>query len=178
MSNLKRINAPTYDPEAVQPMRNEMLANGFEELLTPEYVDKVLNRKGTTLLFINSVCGCSAGSARPGTNLALQHSTIPDHLVTLFAGQEKEAVEYLRQKHLFNFMPSLPFVALFKDGRASYALQRFEIEGAYPSEIAKRLKLEFDQNCSKKGPSISPEEFKKAEKFRTCGSKIPLLNQN
>ena len=170
--------APTYNPEAVQPMRDEMVANGFEELIAPEDVNNVLNRQGTALLFINSVCGCSAGSARPGTNLALQHDTIPDHLVTMFAGQEKEAIEYFRQKHLSKYMPSSPFIALFKDGQLVYTMQRFEIEGTPPEEVANRLKAEFDKNCSRKGPSISPEEFENVEKFRKCSSKIPLHNQN
>ena len=174
MSSLNTIITPTYDPETVQPMRDELTATGFEELLSPDDVDRVFeeNQKGTILLFINSVCGCAAGSARPGVNLSLQYHTIPDRLVTVFAGQEKEAVEYIRQKFLSDFMPSSPFIAIFKDGQLVHTIQRFEIEGAHPDEVAYRLEEVFDEHCSRKGPSIRPEQFEKIKKYRGSSSSI------
>jgi len=140
MSNLHTINAPIYDPEKVQPMRDELTATGFEELFSSDDIDGVFeeSQKGTILLFINSVCGCAAGSARPSVNLSLQYHTIPDRLVTVFAGQEKEVVEYIRQKFLSDFMPSSPFIAIFKNGQLVHTIQRFEIEGAHPDEVANR----------------------------------------
>src|SRR5687768_18049032 len=89
---------PMYDEDAVQPMRDELIAYGFEEARTPEEVDQAIsNSKGTVLVVINSVCGCAAGSARPGVGAALQHKTIPDRLITVFAGQDREAVDQMRQ---------------------------------------------------------------------------------
>ena len=156
-------------------MRDELIATDFEELFSPDDVDCVFeeSQKGTILLFINSVCGCAAGSARPGVNLSLQYQTIPDKLVTVFAGQEKEAVEYIRQKFLSDFMSSSPFVALFKNGQLVHTIQRFEIEGTHPDEVANRLEEVFDEYCSRKGPSISPEQFEKVKKYRKSGSTIP-----
>lgn len=168
---------PTYDPFAVQPMRDELIAVGFEELYTPEDVDRALteNPDRTVLVVINSVCGCAAGSARPGASLALQHKTIPDRLYTVFAGQEKEAVEHLRRKYLSEFPPSSPSMALFKNGEVVFMLQRYQIEGRTAEEIAEILKEVFDAHCSARGPSISPEQFAQVERARICGSKIPLF---
>ena len=170
---------PMYDPEAVQPMRDELVAVGFAELLTPEEVDKAVkvNDDETTLVMINSVCGCAAGSARPGVSLALQHKTIPDKLYTVFAGMEREAVDRARQ-YITNFPPSSPSIALFKNGELIYFMQRYDIEGRGKEEIAKALITTFDEHCSKKGPSISPEDFAKVEYAKMCGSKIPLFKGN
>src|SRR5687768_9277720 len=100
---------PMYDEDAVQPMRDELLAYGFEEARTPEEVDKAIREsQGTVLMVVNSVCGCAAGSARPGVGAALQNKIIPDKLVTVFAGQDREAVEQLRQVHLKEYPPSSP----------------------------------------------------------------------
>ena len=167
---------PMYDPEAVQPMRDELIAVGFNELLTPEEVDKAINVKDdkTVLVMINSVCGCAAGSARPGVSLALQHTVIPDKLYTGFAGMEREAVDKIRH-YVTNFPPSSPSVALFKNGEIIYFMQRYDIEGRNKVEIAETLKEVFDEICTRKGPSISPEDFAKVEYAKMCGSKIPLF---
>lgn len=167
---------PMYDPEAVQPMRDELIAVGFTELLTMEEVDEAINVKDdkTVLVMINSVCGCAAGSARPGVSLALQHTVIPDKLYTGFAGMEREAVDKIRH-YVTNFPPSSPSVALFKNGEIIYFMQRYDIEGRNKVEIAEKLKEVFDEVCTKKGPSISPEDFAKVEYAKMCGSKIPLF---
>jgi len=168
---------PTYAPEAVEPMRNELIAVGFQELLTPEDVDRVLddNNEETVLVMINSVCGCAAGSARPGVTLALQHHIIPDRLVTVFAGQDKAAAANLRQQYLNEFPPSSPFVALMKNGKVLFILHRHDIEGRSPEEIANILTRVFEQKCSKKGPSISPEDYAQLVHAVACGSKIPMF---
>lgn len=167
---------PMYDPEAVQHMRDELVAVGFTELLKPEEVDKAINVKDdkVKLVMINSVCGCAAGSARPGVSLALQHTVIPDDLYTGFAGMEREAVDKIRQ-YVTNFPPSSPSLALFKNGELLYFMQRYDIEGRNKVEIAETLKEVFDEVCTKKGPSVSPEDFAKIEYAKMCGSKIPLF---
>jgi len=167
---------PMYDPEAVQPMRDELVAVGFTELLTAEDVDKAINVKDdkTVLVMVNSVCGCAAGSARPGLSLALQHKTIPDKLYTGFAGMERNAVDRIRY-YIAGFPPSSPSIALFKNGELIYFMQRYDIEGRNKVEIAETLKEVFDEVCSNKGPSISPEDFAKIEYAKMCGSKIPLF---
>ncbi len=167
---------PIYDQDAVQPMRDELIAVGFEELLSPEDVDKAINVKDdkVILVMINSVCGCAAGSARPGISLALQNKVIPDKLYTAFAGQERDAVEKVRW-YIGNFPPSSPSIAIFKNGSLIYFLQRFEIEGRRAEEIADTLTQAFDELCSAKGPSISPGEFAQVMHAKMCGSKIPLF---
>ncbi|OGU74893.1 MAG: hypothetical protein A2V93_04395 [Ignavibacteria bacterium RBG_16_34_14] len=167
---------PMYDPEAVQHMRDELVAVGFTELLTREEVDKAIkvNDDKTVLVMINSVCGCAAGSARPGISLALQHTIIPDKLYTGFAGMEREAVDRIRQ-YITNFPSSSPSIALFKNGELIYFMQRYDIEGRTRAEIAETLKEVFDELCTNKGPSISPEDFAKVEYAKMCGSKIPLF---
>ena len=165
-----------YDQDAVQPMRDELIAVGFEELLTPGDVDKAINVNDdkTVLVMINSVCGCAAGSARPGVSLALQHNVIPDKLYTGFAGQERDAVDRIRQ-HIGNYPPSSPSIALFKNGTLIYYMQRYEIEGRSAEYIAEALTKVFDEFCSAKGPSISPNEFAQVMYAKSCGSKIPLF---
>jgi putative YphP/YqiW family bacilliredoxin len=167
---------PMYDPEAVQPMRDELVAVGFTELLTAEDVDKVIkvNDDKTVLVMVNSVCGCAAGSARPGVSLALQHKIIPDRLYTVFAGMERDAVDRARQ-YVKGFPPSSPSIALFKNGDLIYFMQRYDIEGRNKVEIAESLKEAFDEVCTNNGPSISPENFAKIEYAKMCGSKIPLF---
>jgi putative YphP/YqiW family bacilliredoxin len=167
---------PMYDQDAVQPMRDELIAVGFKELLTSEEVDNALkvNDDKTILVMINSVCGCAAGSARPGISLALQNNIIPDKLFTVFAGQEREAVDRLRQ-YTPGFPPSSPCVALFRNGALIYFMQRHDIEGNSAEEIASALKEVFDDACSNTGPSISKEDFLKVLYAKQCGSKIPLF---
>jgi putative YphP/YqiW family bacilliredoxin len=167
---------PIYDQDAVQPMRDELIAVGFEELLTPADVDKALNVKDdkTILVMVNSVCGCAAGSARPGVSLALQNGVIPDKLYTGFAGQERDAVERIRH-HIGNYPPSSPSIALFKNGSLIYFMPRYEIEGRDASFIADVLKDVFNEYCQAAGPSISPEDFAQVMNAKMCGSKIPLF---
>lgn len=165
-----------YPPEAVQPMRDELTSVGFEELKTPEDVDRVVKEtKGTVLCVINSVCGCAAGSARPGIGLALQHTVIPDRLVTVFAGMEREAVDRVRELHAGAAAPSSPSVVLFKDGKVAGMLERSHIERRAPQEIAQMLVGAFDQLCTRPGPSIPPETFAKLEHLKICGSSIPRM---
>lgn len=170
---------PIYDPEAVQPMRDELIYVGFEEMLSPQSVEDVLSQKNdeTIFVFINSVCGCAAGSARPGATLALQHNVIPDKLVTVFAGQDRDAIDSLREKFLADIPPSSPFMALFKNGELLFVMPRHKIEGRYADEIADDLKNVFEQHCKKSGPSISPERYAELVHAKACGSKIPL-NKN
>ncbi len=137
-----------YDPAMVQPMRDELTQIGFEELLTPEAVDEALSAAdGTVLVVVNSVCGCGAGSARPGVRLALEHSTRPDRLTTVFAGMETDAVERARG-YFAGYPPSSPQMGLFKDGRLMYMLERSDIEGRPPEAIAADLRAVFDQHCT------------------------------
>lgn len=165
---------PMYDQDAVQPMRDELVAVGFEELLTADDVDKALNVKDdkTVLVMINSVCGCAAGSARPGVSLALQNDIIPDKLYTGFAGQEHDAVDRIRQ-HIKGFPPSSPSIVLFKNGELIHFVPRLNIEGYTSEQIAYNLKIVFNEKCSAKGPSITPEQFAEVQYAKQCGSKIP-----
>jgi len=165
---------PMYDEDAVQPMRDELVAYGFDEAKTAEEADRVLGEtKGTVLVVVNSVCGCAAGSARPGAGLALQHKSIPDRLVTVFAGQDRDAVDTVRQKYLKDFQPSSPSMALLKDGKVLYMMERWQIEGRRPEQIATELRQAFDQHCTKSGPSVPPEDFAKISHAVACGSTIP-----
>ncbi len=164
-----------YEQDAVQHMRDELVAVGFTELLTAKDVEESLltSDDKTALVMINSVCGCAAGSARPGVSLALQYNTIPDKLYTVFAGQERDAVDRVRQL-ILNYPPSSPSVAMFKNGKLIYFMPRLEIEGRNPEYIANELKSAFDELCSNQGPSVSPEHFAQVIYAKSCGSKIPL----
>ncbi len=168
---------PMYDPEAVKPMREELTRVGLRELLTPEDVEAALGpREGTALLVINSVCGCAAGGARPGVMLALQNKVIPDELTTVFAGMERGAVERARA-YIAGYPPSSPCIALFKDGEVAAILQRHDIEGRTPDQVAEALSSAFDQFCSRPGPSISREEFEKIVPHQACGSELPRFEK-
>lgn len=137
-----------YPEEIVVPMKEELTENGFEELLTPAEVDSQLSKKGTTLVMINSVCGCSAGTARPGVLLAVHHSEKkPDFLTTSFAGFDVEAIKKLRE-HLLPYPPSSPSIALFKDGQLVHFIERHQIEGRPAQVIAQNLISAFDQHCN------------------------------
>lgn len=154
-------SAPMYDQNAVQPMRDELIYVGFNELFTPENVEQAFEetKNGTMLVLINSVCGCAAGSARPGATLALQNNIIPDKIVTLFAGQEREAVSFFRDKYTPQIPPSSPSMFLYKNGELVFTLQRYDIEGRTQEEIAKDLVEVFNEHCKSEGPSISPEAY-------------------
>lgn len=168
---------PLYDPTAVQPMRDELVRVGFRELRTPDEVDKVIGAaQGTALLVVNSVCGCAAGNARPGAMLALQHRVIPDLLLTVFAGQDREATERARS-YIEGYAPSSPSMALFRDGKVEMMLERHQIEGRTPLEIAADLVSAFDRVCTRPGPSIPAEEFAKVVPQHICGSSIPRYGE-
>jgi putative YphP/YqiW family bacilliredoxin len=137
-----------YPAEIVQPMKEELTENGFKELLSKDEVDNQLNQKGTTLVMINSVCGCSAGSARPAVLMAVANATKkPDFLTTSFAGFDVEAVQTLRQ-HMLPYPPSSPSIALFKDGELVHFIERHQIEGRPAQMIAHNLISAFDQFCN------------------------------
>lgn len=136
-----------YPTEIVLPMKEELTDNGFQELLTPEDVDNQLKSKGTTLVMINSVCGCSAGSARPGVLMAVTNAAKkPDHLTTSFAGYDIDAVRKLRE-HLLPYPPSSPAIALFKDGQLVHFIERHMIEGRPAQLIAHNLIAAFEEYC-------------------------------
>ena len=157
---------PSYDPITVQPMRDELTSVGCKELLTPQDVDKALDRHDdkTLLVVINSVCGCSAGSARPAVMVALQNSIIPDELYTLFGGMEKDAIDRYRSKYLSNYMPSSPHIALFRNGEPVAVFQRSDIEGHKAESIANEWITIFNKECTHAGPSISAKDFEKVTK--------------
>ena len=135
-----------YDPDLVKPMREEVTSLGVSELLTPADVEKAVGKPGTTLIFVNSVCGCAAGGARPGLRLSLLSKKKPDQLVTVFAGMETAAVE--RAREFFKpYRPSSPQIALMKDGKLVKMLQRQDLEGKQPQQIADTLAAAFNEFC-------------------------------
>lgn len=137
-----------YSPLLVKPMREELVAAGFEELQTAEAVDRALGeRSGTALLVVNSVCGCAAGMARPGVRLALQEGPVPDRLVTVFAGQDVEATAKARA-YFADIPPSSPSMALFKDGELVWFLPRHRIEGRHALDVATDLRQAFAEFCA------------------------------
>ena len=137
-----------YPAELVVPMKEELTDNGFRELLTPGDVENQLTQEGTTLVMINSVCGCSAGTARPGVLMAIANSDKkPDHLTTTFAGFDIDAVRTLRSK-LLPYPPSSPAIALFKDGELVHFIERHMIEGRSAQMIAHNLIAAFDEYCA------------------------------
>lgn len=138
-----------YPEEIVIPMKEELTENGFSELLTSAEVESQLAKEGTTLVMVNSVCGCSAGTARPGVLLAVANSAVkPDFLTTSFAGFDIEAVRTLRQ-HLLPYPPSSPAIALFKNGQLVHFIERHQIEGRPAQVIAHNLISAFEQHCKK-----------------------------
>jgi putative YphP/YqiW family bacilliredoxin len=132
-------------------MREELTDLGIKELLTPSDVDEAMNtaKEGTTLLVINSVCGCAAGNARPAVKVALENAKTPDNLVTVFAGQDKEATAHARS-YFSEFPPSSPSFAFFKDGEIKAMIPRHRIEGRTADEVAADLKMVFDAFCEEK----------------------------
>jgi putative YphP/YqiW family bacilliredoxin len=136
-----------YDERMLAPMRHELTRLGVEELRTPDQVDAALDdAKGTTLVVVNSVCGCAARNARPAVARALQHATRPDHLTTVFAGQDVEATQRARG-YFTGYRPSSPSIALLKDGKLVYMLERQQIEGRSADDIAGDLTRAFDTYC-------------------------------
>ncbi len=137
-----------YPEEIVIPMKEELTDNGFSELLTAADVEAQLSKEGTTLVMINSVCGCSAGSARPGVLMAVANAKEkPDYITTSFAGFDIEAVKTLRQ-HLAPYPPSSPAIALFKNGQLVHFIERHQIEGRSAQVIANNLVGAFEEHCN------------------------------
>lgn len=137
-----------YPAEIVVPMKEELTENGFTELLTADDVEKQLAEAGTTLVMINSVCGCSAGTARPGVLMAVHNAEKkPDFLTTSFAGFDLEAVKQVRE-HLMPYPPSSPAIALFKDGKLVHMIERHMIEGRSAQMIAQNLMGAFNEYCN------------------------------
>jgi putative YphP/YqiW family bacilliredoxin len=136
-----------YDERFVTPMRQELTMLGVEEMRTPEEVDaKLKNAQGTTLVVVNSVCGCAARNARPAVARAIQHENRPHTLTTVFAGQDVDAVQRARS-YFTGYPPSSPQIALLKDGQLVYMLERHQIEGRTAEDIARDLTRAFDKYC-------------------------------
>ena len=135
-----------YPAELVKPMREDLTKVGFEELHTPEAVEAALAKEGTTLVVVNSVCGCAAANARPGAKMSLNNPKKPDYAVTVFAGVDKEATNVARQ-HMVPFPPSSPSMALFKNGELVHMLERHHIEGRPAELIAQNLMDAYNEHC-------------------------------
>lgn len=135
-----------YPPELVAPMKSELTEVGFEELLTPDAVDKAITSEGTTFVLINSVCGCAAANARPAARIAVTNDKRPDKITTVFAGVDAEAVNQAR-KHMLPYPPSSPSMALFKNGKLVHFIERHHIEGRPAEMIAENLAAAFNEFC-------------------------------
>jgi putative YphP/YqiW family bacilliredoxin len=136
-----------YDPQLVQPMREELTRLGFEELHTPESVDEAVTKTpGALLLVVNSVCGCAAGCARPALALALKHAVKPQRLGTVFAGVDREATDRARS-HFVGYKPSSPSMAIIKDGQLAWMLERWQIEGRTPEALAATIVEAFEKHA-------------------------------
>jgi len=135
-----------YPAELVKPMRADLTNVGFEELQTAEAVDNALAKNGTTLVVVNSVCGCAAANARPGARMSLDNAKKPSNLVTVFAGVDREATDKARE-HMVPFPPSSPCIALFKDGELVHMLERHHIEGRPAELIAENLMDAYNEHC-------------------------------
>lgn len=135
-----------YPESIVSPMKAELTAVGFEDLTNPDAVNAAISSPGTTLVVVNSVCGCAAGAARPGVKLSLTGSKKPNKITTVFAGFDTEAVAEAR-KHFAPYPPSSPAIALFKDGKLVHFVERHHIEGRSAQMIADNLKMAFEEFC-------------------------------
>lgn len=144
-----------YPEEMVQPMREELTSIGFREMRTPEEVDTLLaHADGPVLVVVNSICGCAAGKARPGVALALSHQVRPEILATVFAGQDRDATAQARS-HFHGYQPSSPQIALLRDGKVVFMLERHQIEGRTPEDIAAELTRAFDRFCAAAGSTAA-----------------------
>lgn len=135
-----------YPPELVAPMKDELVKVGFDQLMDESQVDSAVSKEGTTLLVVNSVCGCAAGSMRPGVRLSLDNAKLPSNLTTAFAGVDRDAVDQAR-KYMLPYPPSSPSIALFKDGKLVHMIERHHIEGRTAEMIAENLKMAFNEFC-------------------------------
>jgi putative YphP/YqiW family bacilliredoxin len=144
-----------YSEILIKPMREDLTRLGIEETRTPEQVDEAIkNAKGTLLVVVNSVCGCAAGKARPGVALALQNEAHPDRAITVFAGADIDATTRARE-HFAPYPPSSPQIALFRDGKLVYMLERHQIENKFAEQIAQELTQAFDQFCTSAGTATA-----------------------
>ena len=137
-----------YPELMVMPMREELTRLGIKETRTAEEVDRAVKQPGTTMLVVNSICGCAAGKMRPAIRAALQHAVRPDQTITVFAGQDREATERARN-YFTGYLPSSPSIGILRDGELVYMMQRSDIETSDPQTIASRLAQAFNQFCSK-----------------------------
>ena len=135
-----------YPAELVQPMRDELTAVGFEQINDVKKIEDAINGAGTTLVVVNSVCGCAAANARPGVRFSLDNEKVPSTLVTVFAGVDREATDAARSM-MVPFPPSSPSMALFKDGELVHVLERHHIEGRPADLIAENLRQAFNEHC-------------------------------
>jgi putative YphP/YqiW family bacilliredoxin len=135
-----------YPAEIVKPMREELTTLGFEELFEEGDVDTALAKEGTTLVVVNSICGCAAANARPGVRMSLGQDKTPDNLYTVFAGVDREATDAARAK-MIPFPPSSPSIALFKDGELVHMIERHHIEGRPAEMIAENLQSAYSEHC-------------------------------
>ena len=137
-----------YPEEVIRPMREELTRLGVQEMRTPEAVDEALkDSTGTVMVVVNSICGCAAGKARPGIAMALQNEIRPDKVATVFAGGDIEATERARS-YFTGFGPSSPSIGLLKDGQLVYMMERYQIEGRGPEQIAAELRQAFEKHCA------------------------------
>ena len=137
-----------YPEIMVIPMREELVRAGIQETRTADEVEKALAKPGTTMVVVNSICGCAAGKMRPGVRMALQHTTLPDQKITVFAGQDREATEKVRS-HFEGNPPTSPAIAIFRDGKLEFLMQRSIIESSAAPQIAQYLTQAFDEICTK-----------------------------
>lgn len=137
---------PMYPEEIVQPMRDELTAVGFKQINEVEKIEEEINASGTTLVVVNSICGCAAANARPGVRFSLDNEKVPNNLVTVFAGVDREATDAARAL-MVPFPPSSPSMALFKDGELVHMLERHHIEGRNADIIAENLRAAYDEHC-------------------------------
>jgi putative YphP/YqiW family bacilliredoxin len=136
-----------YPENLIEPMRSELTRLGVEETRTPEQVDAAIQKPGTVMVVVNSVCGCAAGKARPGIAMALKNAVVPDKSVTVFAGADIDATDRARS-HCKGYPPSSPSIALFRNGELVFMLQRHQIEGREAPQISKELTAAFDRFCA------------------------------
>ena len=137
-----------YPEEFIQPMREDLTRLGVEELRTPEAVEAAVKEStGTLMIVVNSICGCAAGKARPGVARALQHAVRPDRVATVFAGADIEATERARS-YFSGYAPSSPSIGILRNGELVYMMERYQIEGKGPEQIAEELTRAFDQVCA------------------------------
>ncbi len=141
-----------YPEMMIAPMRQELTSAGVTEVRTADEIEGAIRQKGTLMVIVNSVCGCAAGKMRPGVRAAIRHGVRPDRIVTVFAGQDREATEIARQ-HFMGYPPSSPSIGILRDGQLVYMMQRSDIESSSPEMIASALTQAFEKYCAKEAVS-------------------------